>query len=204
MKIKYILPAVILLLLAFMTLILPERDNTGELDPQDLLTEIIDPARYLTTDQVAHRLVNEDPSLFLVDVRPSSSYKKFSLPGAVNVPLEDILAESNQDFFTQPGKDVVLFSNADIFADQAWILLSRMERENIYVLNGGINEWFRTIINPSPPAPTEPKEAFARYQFRLGARQYFLGGSSIEVPEIQAEEIQVTRKKKKSVVEGGC
>ena len=42
------------------------------------------------------------------------------------------------------------------------------------------------------------------YQFRLGALQYFSGGS-INVEDVEPEEkIEFTRKKKKTVVEGGC
>jgi rhodanese-related sulfurtransferase len=204
MKLRYIIPALLFIVIAFIGLILPERNKSPELKPEELLSEIIKPNRFLTTDQIADRLVNEDPSLTLIDVRGFYDYDEFSLPGAINVPLEEILLEDWQEYFEQTGKDVVLYSNADILADQAWILLKRKEYNRIFVLRGGVNEWFRTIINPPIPSPTDPQEAMDLYQFRRGARQYFLGGGLVEMPEVEAEQVTVTRKKKKAVAEGGC
>lgn len=204
MKLKYVIPAAFFILLGFILLILPERNISEDLDPDILLHEIIDPARFLTTDMIAERMVNEDPSLFLVDVRSIYDYEEFTLPGAFNIPLEEILLETWQDYFEQEGMDVVFFSNGDILADQAWILTRRQGHKDIFVMKGGLNEWFETIMNPVPPPQTAPQEVFDLYSFRRGAAQYFTGGNTLATPEIESEQIIVTRKKKKATVEGGC
>jgi len=204
MKMKYIVPAGFLVLLSFILLFLPERDSTEQISPKDLLVEINDNSRYLSTDMIAKRMVEEDPSLFLIDVRSIYDYEEFTLPGAFSIPLNEILDETWDDYLNQEGMDIVFFSNADVLADQAWILTKRMKRENILVMKGGLNEWFRTIIKPAPPPETAPQEAFDLFQFRRGACQYFLGGGNIVIPDSDTEQVQVSRKKKKTVIEGGC
>lgn len=198
------IPAVLFILLGTGLLIIPEKEEPEGLEPVVLMHDIIDPARFLSTDMIAARLVEEDPSLFLVDVRSIYDYEEFTLPGAFNIPLEEILLDTWQEYMSQEGIDVVFFSNGDILADQAWILARRKGHKNIFVMEGGLNEWFRTIMNPVPPPQTAPQEAFDLYSFRRGAAMYFTGGNIIEAPEVEAEEITVSRKKKKSVVEGGC
>jgi rhodanese-related sulfurtransferase len=204
MKLKYILPAILLFLLGFILLFLPEPDRAEQLSPEELLADITDNSRYISTDDIARRLVEQDPSLVLVDVRSMYDYEEFTLPGAFSIPLEEILLEDWKDYLEQEGKDVVFFSNADILADQAWILSRRTGKQDIFVMKGGLNEWFATIIKPTPPPETAPAEAFDLYQFRRGACQYFVGGNMADVPDMQVEQVEFTRKKKKNVVEGGC
>jgi rhodanese-related sulfurtransferase len=194
----------ILFLSGLILLFLPELEMSDDLDPKELLIEITDNSRYLSTDMIAKRLIEEDPSLFLVDVRSIYDYEEFTLPGAFSIPLEEVLSEDWKDYLDQEGKDVVFFSNADILADQAWILSRRKGIKDIFVMKGGVNEWFATIIKPTPPSETAPTEAFDLYQFRRGARQYFLGGNTANVPDMEVEQVEFTRKKKKNVVEGGC
>lgn len=204
MKLKYVISAALFILLGFILVILPDRSESDDLEPEMLLQEIIDPGRFLTTDMIAERLVNDDPSLFLVDVRSIYDYEEFTLPGAFNIPLEEILLDEWQGYLSQYGKDVVFFSNGSIRADKAWILSRREGHKEIFVMKGGLNEWFRTVMNPVPPPQTAPKEAFELYSFRRGAAQYFTGGNTIEPPEVEAEKVTISRKKKKTVVEGGC
>ena len=50
----------------------------------------------------------------------------------------------------------------------------------------------------------EWQKAINLYQFRLGASQFFTGGSVSVISDAPAEEVTFKRKKKKNVVEGGC
>lgn len=202
---RYVILALILIALAAGLSILPERPQGGKIMPEELLMKINDPARYLTTDQIAHRLINQDPSFILVDVRPENEYEEFALPNSVNVPLDRLLEEDNRYLIDQYGISAVFYSNSDIDADRAWIIFTRLGIENIYVMKGGVNEWFKTIIEPQEPAETDPTEAFDLYSQRIAASRYFTGGGMPVVKEnTKKESILVRPKKKKNVAEGGC
>ncbi len=110
-----------------------------------------------------------------------------------------------EDYLSQEGVDVVLYSNSDLHAEQAWILASRMGFENLYVLKGGLNQWFKDIMQPTAPAETASSEEFDLYSFRKAARQHFGGGGVIETGSDQPKaEVTVVKRKKKAAAEGGC
>lgn len=201
----YIILAVILIGLAGGLLLLSENIPTKEIPPDLLLKEIHDPARYISVDQVADRLIKEDPSLMLVDVRPSEEVKSYTLPGSLSIPLSDLLKPEWQDYLDQDAMDVVFFSNGDVFADQAWVFCKRKGYNNIYVLSGGLNSWFETIMQPTPPDDTAPSEAFDRYAFRRGAAMFFSGGSmETGNTATEAKPVILNKRKKKTAAEGGC
>jgi rhodanese-related sulfurtransferase len=199
----YLILTVIALIGAAVLIFLPDKTKNNELDPERLLMEINNPSRFLSVDRVAHRLVEKDPSLLLIDVRAEEAYNDFSLPGAVNIPVSKVLLSENEDFLNRSDLEVVLFSNEDIYADQAWILCTRIGYKNLYVMRGGLNEWFDKIMQPEPPAATAPNEAFDLYSFRLAASQYF-GGGTMESTEQPKETIIIKRREKKSATAGGC
>ncbi len=208
---RYKLLAAILILLAGGLVLLPKYQKHEGIKPEELLSNVISPERYITTDQVAHKLINRDPSFILIDVRDEKSYANYSLPNAINIPLKKLLEEDSRSYLNQNQFDVILFSNDHFYADQAWILCNRLGFKNIRVLKGGINNWFKTIINPLKPSENMPAEAFDLYTTRKAASMYFgvvypeqanVAGSEtkIEAPK----RVITVQKKKKKPAEGGC
>lgn len=201
----YIVLAVVLIGLAGGLLLLPDTTRTEETNPELLFKAINNKARYLSVDYVAERLINEDPSILLIDVRsPDQSYE-YSLPGSMSIPLDEILLPDWRDYLDQENMDVVLYSNGDVLADQAWILCTRQGYGNLYVMEGGLNKWFDVIMQPRRPDETAPSEAFDRYAFRQAARIHFGGGTiEFESESDQPQPVQIIKREKKTITEGGC
>lgn len=200
----YVTLSVILILFGFGLVFLESRSLTSETQPEILLKEYTESTRYISTDEIAERIINGDPAVQLIDVRSPYDFMDFALPGAVNIPFEDFLLEGSMEIMNQDGKDFIFYSNGDVFSNQAWMMAKRMGYTRIYVLDDGLNKWIETIIQPLPPSPTEPQEAIDLYRSRLGASQYFTGGSLNIDTDMPKDEIIFTKKKKKAAVEGGC
>ena len=200
----YIVLIFLLILAGAGLLLLPEREHPEEASPRELLSDLRNPSRFISVDKVAEMLIDKDPTLVLVDVRDMYDYFDFSLPGAHSIPLEEILLYEWVDSLSFEGSEVVLFSNSDIKAEQAWLLLNRKNYDNIHVMKGGLNAWFETIIQPKAPPETASDDEIDLYQFRKGASIYFTGGTAAIEQESGGEAVIVTRKKKTQVVEGGC
>lgn len=201
---NYIFLALLLIVLAGGLFFLPDRNNYLQIKPEKLMLDIVQTSRFVTTDQVAEMIIEGDPTLELVDIRSSDEYSEFTLPGSINIPLDSIMIDEYQDYLGIEDMNVVFFGNDDIKADQAWVIAQRMGYANLYVMEGGLNCWIKTIIQPERPIETASKEEFERYAFRKGASMYFTG-TEISVPGESAKTaITVTRKKKKTVAEGGC
>ena len=201
---NYIIPIIVLIGLSLALLLLPEKKFNKEMAPEELLMQINSTSRFITPDIVADRIIKKDPAMILVDVRSPEEYIKYSLPGSMNIPLSSLADSTTLDILDQEGIDWVLFSNDNILADQAWILGKRLGLGNLFVMQGGINQWFDNFFMTQVPAQTQSESDLELYQFRLGVRQFFTGGEVNTAPVNQTETIQVQPKTKKSAAEGGC
>ncbi|WP_117884691.1 rhodanese-like domain-containing protein [Aureibaculum luteum] len=210
LRYRYVLLAVGLILLAGGLVLLPKQEKHKGITSAELLSNAISPERYMSTDEIAHKIVNQDPSILLIDVRDSLNYQKYSLPNALNIPLPKLLDDNSMTFLNQDQYEVVFFSNDNFDADKAWIISNRLGFKNIHVLKGGLNSWFKTIINPTMPEENMPANAFEQYRFRKAASMYFgvvypesVIQQSTEQKKVPKKVITV-KKKKKSTPEGGC
>ncbi len=177
------------------------------LTAEEMLAEVNTRTQFITPEVVADMIVNKDPSLRLIDVRSQDEFEKFSLPGAVNVPLADLLSEDYSDLLNQDTRMNVLYSNGTLSANEAWMITRQLGYSNNYVLEGGLNYWFDTILKPEKPSSTSPDEEFAKYDFRKSAGQALGGGT----PEVQAPQENTVAEKpavkpvaKKKKAAGGC
>ncbi|MBK7410092.1 MAG: hypothetical protein IPJ40_19785 [Saprospirales bacterium] len=122
-------------------------------------------------------MIQKDPSLLLVDVRSHEEYDAYSLPGAINIPLGNLLSPEDQAQLNCEEYFVVFYSNGTVLAEKAWMISRRLGCTNSFVLKGGLNEWTATILNPQEPPATASSAAFEQYQLRKAASLYFAGGS---------------------------
>ena len=200
---NYILLMIVIVVLAGGLLFLPQKANYIQQDPEKLMWDIAQPTRYITTDEVAKMIIEKDPLYQLVDVRADYDYDMFSLPGAYNIPLDSLLTEQSDIILDVEDINTILYSDDDLKADQAWVITRRMGYKNIYVMKGGLNCWIRTIIQPKEPKETAPITEFELYKFRQGASIYFTG-TEISLDAGEKKPLNVTRRKKETVAEGGC
>jgi rhodanese-related sulfurtransferase len=200
MKRTYLIPALIFFLLSAVLIFLPERESLKETEPGKIIASLNEPFRYISTDDVAARIIKNDPALCLVDVRQAPEFNDFSLQGAVNIPLEKMLDPEYQSLLQQKGMDYIFYSNGDITAENAWLIGSRLGLKNLYIMKGGLNEWTETIFNPTVPLPTAPSESWAQYDARMAAKQFFLGtGTAPQSTQGKADENNSAQKKIKPV-----
>lgn len=193
-----------MLVLAGGLLLIPQRNNIKGANPEDIMWSIVQPTRFVSTDVVAKMIIENDPTLELIDVRSEDNYVEFSLEKAINIPLDSIATEDYQQYLGIKGLKAIFYSNDDIKADQAWVIAKRLGYKNIYVMKGGLNRWMTTIIDPAKPTETASSEEFELYSFRRGASIYFTGANMETDNDAGKAVINVKRKKKQSVVEGGC
>jgi len=205
MKVRKTLSATVLIaigvFLAFTGLYVPNE----EIAPEDLVRTLERNENYYSVDKVAEQLISKDPLLQLVDVRSEEEFKKFSLPGAINIPLEKILDEASQDYVNQEVYNTVFYSNGSTDALVALMVVTRKGYKNNYVMRGGLNEWVEKILRPKHEGNFDIVND-ELYQFRKGAQAYFGGGSAAPVTDASATPKTKKKvvKRKKKAVSGGC
>jgi sulfur-carrier protein adenylyltransferase/sulfurtransferase len=200
----------ILLILALIIALVPQNTTRPyKLTAEQLLSEIRTGTQFVSPDEVADKIIQKDPSIQLIDVRNPREFDMFSLPGAINIPLQDILSENNFDLLNQGTKMNILYSNGSTEANEAWLLTRQLGYQNNYVLQGGLNYWMETILNPLKPGSVISNDEIARYDFRKAASMALGGGdvSSIApsaTPAAGAPKPGVVPVKKKKKASGGC
>ncbi len=201
----------LLIIIAGGLLLLPKYEKHEGIKPEELLSQVISPERYISTDKVAEIIINDDPSYLLIDVRDEESFKKYSLPNAINIPLKNLLDEDSENYLNQDEYDVILFSNDHFYADEAWVLCNRLNYKNLRVLEGGLNNWFNTIINPTKPTSTMAATDFELYTTRKAASMYFgvvypeqVKKQPVLIKKPTPKKVITVKKKKKMPTEGGC
>lgn len=207
MERKYTIWSVFLVVLAMGLVILPKKSDRKEVEPKILLGSIAEKSRYLTVDQVTHRIIENDPTLLLIDLRPAEQSKIFALPGAVNIQVDSLLTKSTLELFSQPGKDKVFYASDDLDSEKAWLICTRYSMNRLYVMKGGLNEWISTFMKDQPVSVTASTADLDLLSFRNAARQYFTGEDrSVKAPvgSTASETIKITRKAPSAASGGGC
>ncbi len=175
-----------------------------KVQPCDLVKIVSHSDKYMTTDELARRLMSDDPTLTLVDLRTSREYNNYSLDGAVNIPLAELLDKKYEDVINQDVQTVVFYSNSSDLSAKAWMLTKRLGYTNNYILRGGLNHWVETILRPREPKETASRKEFELYSFRMAASAYFGGGSATgESTTVKVKAAPIKRRKKEAAG-GGC
>jgi rhodanese-related sulfurtransferase len=204
---KNIFGVVLLLVLGvFLAFTSVKQSSSNEISPDDLYQQVVQKTRYYTPEEVAHKIISQDPSLQLIDERTDKFYNKFTLKGAINIPLKELLNKDYLDYLDQDVYETVLFSNGSSDADVAWMLATRLGYKNVYVMKGGLNAWVEQILEPKEHSVIWDRIDDEMYQYRKGASQFF--GGKADVPSgddgAVAKPKKKVKKRKKKEVEGGC
>lgn len=131
-------------------------------------------------------------NLVMLDVRPESEYNIYHLQDAQRVDLED-LPDLAPDLQAMPqGTVFVLMSNDETLATQGWKTLEALDVPNVYILEGGLNNWL-AVYGEGEYAPlAQGEDEQLRYNFTAA-----LGSDDpTAVPSQHDEGIEYTPKVK--------
>lgn len=204
-----VLLSIAALLLGLIIAAVPKNTTTPfKLSADQILNELKSGTQFVEPDLIAQMIVEGDPTLRLIDVRPQDEFEKYSLPGAINIPINEILSHEFEEIVNQGLYSNVIYTNGSTRANEAWMLLRQLGYNNNYVLRGGLNYWFENILNPQAPEATSPDDELAKYDFRKAASQA-LGGGGLVVSQgiTTAPAAPLPRpqpQKERQAVKGGC
>jgi len=144
----------------------------------------------------------------IIDVRPEADYNLFHIVNSVNIPAANINSVIPTLLVDQtPNKVVVVVSNDETAATEAWKILVAEAVPNVYILEGGINNWIAVFGKDedgiTPLATTIVDTLQYVFNAALGDRYGCANPSPLLEWEIEFEpKIQLQLKRDKSG--GGC
>lgn len=179
---SYTGPFAMMLGLALLLFMLPERPKSAwnETDATKLIEKMTNPKRYVDTDELAWKLLHpQSNDLYLVDVRPSDDFARFSLPGSVNIPLAELLKSSSLNNLSNAPGQIVFVSNSTTGAEAAWLTACRAGFEDVRLLKGGLNGFVEDVfVVPYDARKYNEADQF-RQRFRSEAKLQFSTGSGL-------------------------
>lgn len=124
------------------------------------------PVRMVTADEVAFRLLDDDPRLQVIDTRDAAAFTAFGLPRAINIPTRDLFGKTWRDILGRERDLKVFVADDEGEAVTAATLATLLGYENVAALQGGLGG-FRTEIlgvaaNASVAAPNAETLDFRR------------------------------------------
>jgi rhodanese-related sulfurtransferase/uncharacterized membrane protein YedE/YeeE len=176
-----IVPTLVALGLGALILVLPAQPRSfpTETSPQKILTQINENKHLINIDEVAYSLINgKDRPIQLIDVRAADDFSRFALPGALNIPIENILDRRYEKYLRSADKRLVFYSNSNTLATEAWLVATRAGLEDISVLNGGLNGFVETIFTQDHSTESRNLDLIHQAKFREKAKSFFLSGKA--------------------------
>jgi rhodanese-related sulfurtransferase len=186
-----------------MLAILPFNGNRSlSVKPSKVISAVTAEKNYLTVDQVARFIVSGDSTVRLIDVRSPEEYKSFTLSGAINLPYTDLLRKDPSAYLGKNDIKNILFSNGDFYSGYALALATGMNYRNVYVMKGGINEWFNTVMNSRFTGERITPAENALFETRTKAKRLFTEMNSL--PDSIKAKLLASRKLEAKKLDGGC
>jgi rhodanese-related sulfurtransferase len=127
----------------------------------------------MSVDQVAHLLVSEDSSILLIDLRSPDEFKRFNIPGSLNIPYNELIENDLSVYLGAASIKKIFYSNGDFDSNFAVTFAEGLGYNNNYAMQGGLNEWFNTVMNSNFKGERISARENALFETRTRARKLF-------------------------------
>jgi rhodanese-related sulfurtransferase len=166
---------------------------------ETVLAAITDDAQKILPLQL-HEVIAADSlaSFTLVDLRSSPEFSRGTLPGAINIPLDELLKNSSLKLMKKSGKTVLLFSDDESQAAAASVLLISKGFDDVKILANDYTYIKTNVLENFQPASAFSKSEKARFDFN----RFFRTGDGDDAaparPEPKIIQTEIVK------VQGGC
>ncbi|MFA5404602.1 MAG: YeeE/YedE thiosulfate transporter family protein [Ignavibacteria bacterium] len=197
-KLYYTLSA-IAVVIAISAFALPDRK-------ENLLNKISDEKfinsnniKLMTPDELAFRILDEDKSIQIFDLRSKKDFDSLSLPQSNNYTFESLFEKTANKLLSLKNKKNVFIADDEQTAKKGAVLAIMLGFSDIYILQGGMEQFKKDIIYFKMPGIANSQSEKDTYRFRTKASNIF--------PKLIQESKEKNKssgdKKPKRVV-GGC
>ena len=172
------------------------------LKPTELLSKACSEEIYFSADQVARFVNNEDSTIQLIDLRSEEQYKTCNIPGSINIPFADLLNPDWEGYLNQAEVKNIFYGNGDQVANSAWTIVTGLGFKNSFVMIGGLNEWYKTVMLSEFTGERITPRENVLFENRFKARKTFTQINSL--PDSLKMQFLAARRLKEAQLDGGC
>lgn len=202
MTTRQIISSILLLLGALLALLPLSGKYSLHAKPGIVLAAALNDSNSFTADQVARFVVTEDSTLQLIDLRTPAEYRICNIPGSVNIPYAEFLKKDPAPYLDDPKMRHIFYSNDEIYAGYAQTLAIGLGYKNCFVMKGGLNAWYATIMNSEFTGNKISARENALFETRVKARNLFNEVNSM--PDSLKLAYIASRRFDPKKLDGGC
>lgn len=195
--------SLLLILLGILLALLPLSANRSFTEnPGRLLSDVLSKEASFTVDQVAEFIVREDSTVQLIDLRSPEESKKMTVPGAVNIPYPEFIQKDPEIYLNNKAIKNIFFSNGDMESSYALVYARGLGYKNSYIMEGGVSEWIKTIIESKFSGERITARENALFETRKRAGDMFTELNSL--PDSLKTRFLESKRFSVKKLDGGC
>jgi len=173
-----------------------------QLKPAELLAESAKDSFYFSVDEVARFVNSEDTTVQLIDLRTSEEFMECNIPGSINIPFDELLNPDWEGYLNQKKVRNIFYGNGEKLAVEAWTIAIGLDYKNCFVMQGGLNEWFKTVMLSRFEGDRITPRENAIFENRYKARKTFTQINSL--PDSLKMQYFAAKRLEESQLDGGC
>ncbi|MBK7105742.1 MAG: rhodanese-like domain-containing protein [Ignavibacteriae bacterium] len=126
----------------------------------------------IKVEDIADNIIQSKSDYRLIDLRKPEEFAKYNIPTSENIQLDKLL---NSEL--QRNEKLILYSDNDIEATQAWFLLKTNNFKGINIIPGGLNNWKDNILFPKCDCGENPSAEQKHKHDKLAEVSKYFGGN---------------------------
>ncbi|MFZ1289546.1 MAG: rhodanese-like domain-containing protein [Melioribacteraceae bacterium] len=150
----------------------PYGKNSLKINAKELSLISSDEIGKVKVEDLADDIIKSKSDFRLIDLRKSEEYAKYNIPNSENIQVDQLL---NSDL--QRNEKIILYSDNDIEATQAWFLLKTNNYKGVNIILGGLNNWKENILFPKCDCGENPTIEQKHKHDKLAAVSKYFGGN---------------------------
>ncbi|NJK94014.1 MAG: rhodanese-like domain-containing protein [Bacteroidales bacterium] len=200
-----IIISLLLVTLGIILAFLPAQDKPSlKIKPEKVLFASLDKETSISPDELARLIVAEDSSLQIIDVRTPLEYSKFSIPGSINLPYNEIVnnPDTLENILNRDFAQNIFYSNGDLESNYAFTLAQGLGFKKVSSLDKGLNGWFKYVMNSEFVGTRITARENALFETRAKAKRLFIEINSL--PDSLKTKYMQSKQAEARKLDGGC
>ncbi len=151
----------------------------------------------ITSDELAYRLMEEDKSIQIIDLRSAIDFKDLSLPQSYSFTTNNLFEKYADRILPMKNKLNIFIADDELIARKNAAIALKLGYQNVKVLEGGFNLFKKEILEFKKPYEAKTKQQEYTFKFREKA------SAAIPILIEKNKTIAVPKKESKRII-GGC
>ena len=150
----------------------PQNSTTASVNIKELSMVADKDINTVTVQELADWIIKGKMDYRLIDLRPEKEYNEYNIPTSENIAVSDI---TKADLMRN--EKILLYSDDDVVASQAWFILKSAGYKSVSILKNGMNAWKNQIVFPTCTCGDSPSLEQKQLHVKKAEVAKFFGGA---------------------------